>query len=188
MPKLSRIGTSKLVRKSNLRSDDDQGLPLIPRIFLADDNQGDGMLLGLGFADAGRLVKITQAFDGAQAYDLLLSASLEGPFPFDLIVLDLNMPKLDGLELLGRLHRWLGLTGVPIVILTSSSNPMDRQRSLIHNPSAYLTKSEDYKGMAAVIGKLVPYLFFEDALAFPVEPLVLVSECCVIKGRSTRCG
>jgi CheY-like chemotaxis protein len=129
------------------KPDDDQGRPVIPRLFLADDNlKAMACLLGLGFADAGRLVKITQAFDGAQAYDLLLSASLEGPFPFDLIVLDLNMPKLDGLELLGRLHRWLGLTGVPIVILTSSSNPMDRQRSLIHNPSAYLTKSEDYKG------------------------------------------
>jgi len=172
MAQLSRLGTSNF--GGTPRRKLDEGWIKIPRIFLADDNRGDGLLMELGFADAKRLVHITQAFDGVQAYDLLLAASLVGPFPFDLIVLDLNMPKLDGLELLGRLHRWLGLTDVPIVILTSSSNPMDRQRSLKHHPCAFLTKSEDYKGLAAVIGKLVPYLFMEGARAIPLEPLVLV--------------
>ena len=145
-----------------------------PKIFLVDDSRGDGVLLDLAFVEAGRSVNIVQAYDGTQAFELLHLAVGQLPFPYRLIVLDLHLPKVDGLELLLGLKSWPELSRVPIVILTSSSNPMDRQRSLKHHPCAFLTKSEDYKGLAAVIGKLVPYLFMEGARAIPLEPLVLV--------------
>jgi len=137
-----------------------------PKLFLADDNPLDGMLLNMGFAEAGRAVEIVQARDGAHATCLLQEAVLEVPFPFGLIVIDLNMPKVDGLELLTRLRGWPQLTGVPIVILTSSTSPADRQRSLLCNPTAFLIKADDFGGLASVVGKLVPYLFPEN----PAEP------------------
>jgi len=137
-----------------------------PKLFLADDNPLDGMLLNMGFAEAGRPVEIVQARDGAHATSLLQEAILKVPFPYGLIVIDLNMPKVDGMELLTRLRGWPRLTGVPIVILTSSNSPCDRERSLKCNPTAFLIKPDDFSGMAAIVGQLVPYLFLED----PAEP------------------
>jgi CheY-like chemotaxis protein len=141
-----------------------------PRLFLIDDNQGDGMLLDLAFTDAGRPVDITQARDGGTGLELLREAVRTLPFPYRLIVIDLNLPRIDGLELLARLHGWPELAGVPIVILTSSTNPTDRLRGLERNPGAFLIKPDDYRGLAGVVNQLSAYLFPESAITAASSP------------------
>jgi len=141
-----------------------------PRLFLADDNPFEGMLLELGFAEAGRSVEIVQALDGAQACDLLQLAATEVPFSFGLIVIDLNLPKVSGWELFDRLGAWPALAGVPMVILTSSTDPGYRLRSFkISPPNAFLIKPEGYDELAGVIEQIVPFLFPDD-LAGPQAP------------------
>ena len=133
-----------------------------PKVFLAEDNQGDGMLLDLAFTEAGRSVEIVQVHDGVRALERLREAACQVPFPFQLIVIDLNLPKVDGLELLLGLQGWPELTGVPMVILTTS--PTTRERERIHElHCALLMKPDDFSGLSAVIAQLVPYLFPADA-------------------------
>jgi CheY-like chemotaxis protein len=129
-----------------------------PKVFLADDNRGDGMLLDLAFSEAGRAVNMVQAYDGVRAFELLRSAAFQVPFPFRLIVIDLNLPKIDGLELLLGLKSWPELAGVPTVILTSMPTAHERER--VHDlHCTMLMKPDDYSGLAAVVSELVPFIF-----------------------------
>ncbi len=130
-----------------------------PRLFLADDNLGDGLLLEIAFRDAGVAVDITQSCSGGEALARLKAAALIQPFPYHLIVLDLNMPELDGVEVLERLQMVPGFPRRPRVILTSSTDPRDRLRGLRLHPDAFLTKPDDYRGMAGVVAALEPFLY-----------------------------
>jgi len=132
-----------------------------PKVFLAEDNQGDGMLLDLAFTEAGRSVEIVQVHDGARAFERLRAAACQMPFPFHLIIIDLHLPSFDGLELLLGLKGLPELTRVPMVILTTSPTAHERER--VHElHCALLMKPDDYSGLGAVIAQLVPYLFPAD--------------------------
>jgi CheY-like chemotaxis protein len=133
--------------------------PVRPRLFLADDNRGDGLLLDLAFTDAGYGVDIVQAYTGMEAFTLLTASSMQRPFPFSLVVIDLNMPMLGGLELLGRLGDLRSRLSLPMVIMTSSTDPCDRLRGLQQHPTAFLNKPDTYRDMAAVVRTLAGYLF-----------------------------
>jgi CheY-like chemotaxis protein len=130
-----------------------------PTLFLADDNPGDAVLLELAFADAAREVEIIHARDGRRAWEMLRQAAATTPFPYNLIVLDLNLPVLTGLELLDRMRGEPALAGVPTVFFTSSTNPADRHRAMLKNPDAYLIKPADYRGLGAVVEALSGYLY-----------------------------
>lgn len=128
-----------------------------PKVFLAEDNQNDGLLLDLAFADAGWSVKIDQVHDGVRAFELLRSAARLVPFPFQLIVLDLQLPRMDGLELLLAIRNWPELTNVPIVILTTSTTVHERDRIQdLH--CNLMMKPNDYRGLSVVVAKLASYL------------------------------
>jgi CheY-like chemotaxis protein len=130
-----------------------------PKLLLADDSRGDGILIHLAFADARLEIEIIQAWDGGQAFELIQAARACQPFPYQLIVIDLNLPKINGLELLDRLQGLPELVGVPTMILTSSTNPSDRLRGLRRNPTAFLTKPDDYRGLSGVVAAMAPHLF-----------------------------
>ena len=128
-----------------------------PKLFLVDDSTGDGILLDLAFTESGRSVKIVQAHDGVEAFELLRAAAGQRPFPFRLIVIDLHLPRMDGLELLLGLKGWPELSRVPMVILTTASTVLERER--IENcHSALLMKPNDYSGLAVIVAELAAYM------------------------------
>lgn len=132
-----------------------------PEVFLVDDNQGDGLLLDLAFAEVGRTVEIVQARDGVEAFDFLRTVACHEPFPFQLIIIDLNLPRMNGLELLLGLKGLPELARVPMVILTTSPTAHERERILdLH--CTLLMKPDDYGGLGAVVAQLIPYLFSAD--------------------------
>jgi CheY-like chemotaxis protein len=135
----------------------------VPRLFLADDNPHAGTLLNVGFSDAGRTVEIVQAYDGIQAFNFLHMASLDVPFPYNLIVLDVYMPRMDGLELFRKLYSDPDLAQIPIVILTASVKNRDRFDRLQVKPNAYLNKPDGYNELVAITADLVPYLFPDES-------------------------
>ncbi len=129
-----------------------------PKLLLADDSHGDGMLLEMAFAEIGCQVEITRATNGEIAHHLLQDAAAQVPIPFALILLDLNLPKVNGLELLRSIRGWPTLHSVPVVMMTSSVNPSDRKRAEEFTPTRFIVKPNDFHGMIAVAKILAQYV------------------------------
>jgi CheY-like chemotaxis protein len=122
-----------------------------PTLLVADDNQGDALLLELACADAGLKVSIVHVRDGERAWTMLQEAARATTCPYALAVVDLNLRLLDGLELLARMRGEAALARLPTILFTSSTSPDDQARALRLRPSAYLVKPADYRGLATVV-------------------------------------
>ena len=110
-------------------------------VLLVEDNPGDAKLVRLGLEDScpHLNIHIRLATDGEQALD----AVLDDTYRPDLILLDLNLPKVGGHEILhairsGREREW-----VPIVVLTSSSAEADVRKAFDEGASAYTVKPNE---------------------------------------------
>ncbi len=104
-------------------------LPCAPRpiaILLVEDNPGDARLVREALKSAGIDSLLTVARDGEEALDLLRGArpAVEAVRP-DLILLDLNLPRKDGRELLAEIKQDPSLQRIPVVVLTSSAAAQD---------------------------------------------------------------
>jgi CheY-like chemotaxis protein len=87
-----------------------------------------------------------------QALDFLRQCGLAGAPPHpDLILLDLNLPKMDGCELLMQIKQDTALMSIPVVVLSSSQAEADVVRSYTHHANCYVTKPLDLDQYLAVI-------------------------------------
>jgi two-component system, chemotaxis family, response regulator Rcp1 len=115
------------------------------RIFLAEDNPADVYLLreALG-VEADRTIELLVAQDGEEALDYVYRRGRfsEMPKP-DLVVLDLNLPKSDGSDILRAIRETSDLRDVPVVVLTSSDSPRDRAAAQRLGADGYITKPSD---------------------------------------------
>ena len=90
-------------------------------------------------------VKITEAANGFEALRLLPRRS------FDLIVTDINMPDINGLELVSFVKKNPAYAGIPLIIVSTESSQRDREKGLGLGADAYLVKPfepEDLRGLA----------------------------------------
>jgi CheY-like chemotaxis protein len=96
-----------------------------PTILLVDDDPDDLLLLSDAIKSMDTHCELIEAYDGDAAVALLKELSNRGKVP-DLIVLDINMPIMDGRELLTHLKRSKAFKDIPVVVYTTSSNLFDR--------------------------------------------------------------
>ena len=117
-------------------------------ILLVEDNADDVELTLRAFAKNNILNKIVVVRDGAEALDYVFArGSFEGRDPRDapaVILLDLKLPKVDGLEVLKQVRADPNAGLVPIVILTSSREEQDRLRSYSLGANSYVQKPVDF--------------------------------------------
>jgi two-component system response regulator len=115
------------------------------RIFLAEDNPADVYLLreALG-VDQDTQLELLVVQDGEEALDFVYRRGkfVSVPNP-DLVVLDLNLPKSDGNDVLKAIRETEDLRDVPVVILTSSDSPKDRDAAERLGANGYITKPSD---------------------------------------------
>src|SRR5262245_2282335 len=95
-------------------------------IVVVEDNPADVLLIRKALEEKGIKCALTCFENGETA---LRNLSQKGRLLPDLILLDLNLPMADGIEVLGKIHGMPRFSEVPIVILTSSESPSDRQRT-----------------------------------------------------------
>ncbi|MDX3076933.1 response regulator [Streptomyces sp. MI02-7b] len=105
-------------------------------VLLVEDDPADAMLIGDALSERGAR-NLTQVEDGVAALDYLRDKSNARP---DLIVLDLNMPRMNGRELLAILKADDDLRAIPVVVLTTSSAPDDVTGAYQRHANAYVTK------------------------------------------------
>ena len=116
-----------------------EGMPL--QILLVEDSVGDVRLTLEAFKDAKVHVKLHVASDGAEAMAFLRREGTHSNVPRpDLILLDLNLPKKDGREVLAEVKGDSNLQTIPVVILTTSESEADILKSYSLHANCYITK------------------------------------------------
>ncbi len=107
-----------------------------PRILVADDDPLIRLLARTVLEADG--LEVTEASDGADAVTQVSRAT-----DLSLVILDLDMPRLDGHAVLARLKREVRTAGIPVVVLTASTNPADEAKALDSGADDYIRKPID---------------------------------------------
>jgi CheY-like chemotaxis protein len=117
-------------------------------ILLVEDNPADVRLTVEALKDARVQNRLRVARDGVEAMEVLADANAPTP---DLILLDLNLPRKDGREVLQDIKRDEALKHIPVVILTTSQAEMDILRSYRLGANAVITKPVDLDQFVQVV-------------------------------------
>lgn len=134
----------------------DRGRPAI--ILLAEDNENDVELTRLGFERAHLLVDLHHVPDGEECLAFLRKEGryADAPSP-DLLLLDLNMPRVDGREVLSELVRDERLQHLPVVVLTTSADESDVLDMYRLRCSSYISKPIDFHEFIDVVRGVSDY-------------------------------
>ena len=129
------------------------GMPI--EILLVEDNPGDVRLTREALKDAKVRNTLHVAMDGVEALAFLRKQGKYAAVPRpDLILLDLNLPKKNGREVLEEIKKEDGLSHIPIVILTTSQAEQDVVESYRLHANAYVTKPVDLEQFLKVVGSI----------------------------------
>jgi two-component system, chemotaxis family, response regulator Rcp1 len=122
------------------------------QILLVEDSPSDVRLTREAFKDAKIRVNLHVVTDGAEAMDFLLKQGKHADVPVpDLILLDLNLPKKDGREVLAEIKASPTLRTIPVIILTTSQAGADIMDSYRHYANGYIAKPVDLEGFLKVV-------------------------------------
>ena len=110
-------------------------------ILLVEDNEGDILLTTEALEEKKIVNKISVARDGQEALDFVLKQGSykDAPTP-DLILLDVNLPKKNGHEVLQIIKTTESIQQIPVIMLTTSSSEKDINLSYKHHANCYITK------------------------------------------------
>jgi two-component system, chemotaxis family, response regulator Rcp1 len=113
-------------------------------VLLVEDNPGDVRLTQEALKDGRVLVNLTVAYDGVEALDILRrTGSHANKARPDLILLDLNLPKKNGREVLEVIKADDDLKRIPVIVMTTSKAEQDIHRAYHLNANCYVTKPVD---------------------------------------------
>ncbi|HCT84177.1 MAG TPA: response regulator [Candidatus Margulisbacteria bacterium] len=129
-------------------------------ILLIEDNPGDVRLTREVLKESNARNKLSVASDGEEAMDFLYKRGKysEAPVP-DLILLDLNLPKKDGREVLAEIKNDKDLKRIPVIVLTTSRNQKDIINAYQLNANCYITKPVDLEQFIKVIKGIESFWF-----------------------------
>jgi two-component system chemotaxis response regulator CheY len=116
-------------------------------VLTVDDSPSIRQMIKVVLAPAGHTV--IEAGDGAQGLEKAKASRM------DLVITDLNMPVMNGLELIRALRKLPALTGLPIVFLTTESNDAIKQEAKAAGATGWITKPFKPEQLLAVVSKLV---------------------------------
>jgi len=126
-----------------------------PFVLLVEDSPADIYIVRESLKKHLKEVNLQVLNDGEKAFALIEAAEADESAPFPaLLILDLNLPKRSGQEILRRVRQSSRLGGVPVVIFTSSDSPSDRAETTKLGATAYFRKPADLEEFMC-IGKVV---------------------------------
>jgi two-component system, chemotaxis family, response regulator Rcp1 len=127
-------------------------------ILLVEDNPADMRLVSEALAEGGVPARLHWAASGEEALDFLRRQGAHGGQATpDLVLLDLNLPGLDGHEVLAAMKCDAALKRIPVVVLTSSSARQDVLAAYGAHANAYLVKPDDYEQFLAMVREMGAY-------------------------------
>jgi CheY-like chemotaxis protein len=124
-------------------------------VLVVEDDPGDVLMIKEALEDVPAPRQIHVVNDGREAWDYLRGAGIYAGMPRpDMILLDLNMPRMDGRELLTLIKGDDELKSIPTVVFTTSSAPADICASYHRHANAYVTKPGDLDGLMAAVAHI----------------------------------
>ena len=124
-------------------------------ILLVEDSLTQAHLTFLALDQANFEHRLSIVRDGQAALDFLRKVGIYARVPTpDLVLLDLRLPKVDGLEVLNDMKQVESLQAIPVVVMTASENEADRLQCQAANVDAYLTKPMDLPKFLGVVEQL----------------------------------
>lgn len=138
------------------------------RILLVEDSPSDRLLAQLALSEVGVGQGLTCVEDGEQALRYLRREQEfeSAPRP-DLVLLDLNLPRVSGLEVLEHIKRDAGLRSIPVVVLTTSAAPEDVMAVYDRYANGMVRKPVDFTMFSEAVRKLGQYWF--EVMELPPE-------------------
>ena|SRR5579859_1977639 len=133
--------------------------PLV--MLLAEDDEGHAELIQMNLRSAGILNHIVHVHDGQEALDYVrcegtyLGRILDGPL---LLLLDINMPRVDGVEVLRRVKGDPRTEKLPVIMLTTTDDPREVERCYHLGCSVYITKPVAYEAFIDAVQRLGLFL------------------------------
>ena len=128
-------------------------------ILLAEDNPADVYLIREALREHGVDASVRVASDGREVLRIICPETADTVVPcLNLIILDLNLPRHDGIEILEQLRGSSVLAAVPVVVLTSSDSPRDQKIANQLGATCYLRKPstlEEFLALGAVLKSLL---------------------------------
>ena len=130
-------------------------------ILLAEDDDGHAVLVERNLRRAGVTNRIERARDGQDALDYLHGRGAhsgrepDGPL---LMLLDINMPRVDGVEVLRQMKSSPSTSRIPVVMLTTTDNPHEVERCYDLGCSVYVTKPVTYDDLSEAMRRLSLFL------------------------------
>ncbi|MBX7247448.1 MAG: response regulator [Caulobacteraceae bacterium] len=126
-------------------------------IVMVEDDHGHAKLIEKNIRRANINNEIRHFADGNSALDYMFEAEVRGNGPL-LVLLDLNLPDMQGTDILQRLKADETLKRAPVVVLTTTDDKVEIQRCYDLGCSVYITKPVDYENFAAAIRQLGLFL------------------------------
>ena len=129
-------------------------------ILLVEDNAGDVRLVKEGLNEGKLYHRLHVVEDGEKAMEFLRrqGAYSEAPYP-DIILLDLNLPRKDGREVLAEVKNDPALKNIPVVILTTSDAEQDVLKTYEYHANCYITKPVDLEQFIKVVKSIENFWF-----------------------------
>jgi CheY-like chemotaxis protein len=133
-------------------------MPHPSTILIIEDNPGDVFLMKKSFESVPVSHHLHIATDGEQALEYLYDSANGGNSKRpDLILLDLNLPKVDGREILYRIKQHEALKTIPVVMFSSSSSAKDIMSSYDLQANCYVVKPYEYEDYATIIKSIFQF-------------------------------
>ena len=139
------------------------------RVLLVEDDPGDVLITRESFADSSVSCELSVVSDGAKALDFLHKRGKykDAQTPH-LVLLDLNLPKVSGREVLAEVKGNAELSTIPVIVLSTSTAEADISHSYKLHANAYITKPVDYDDFHEVVKSINE--FFLTIVRLPSQP------------------
>ena len=138
-----------------------------PRILLVEDNPGDIRLTQEALKESKIEIHLDVVTDGEQAIDFLFKRNkFAGSIRPHIILLDLNLPKKNGIEVLKEIKSNDSLKKIPVIVLTTSDADHDISKAYSLHANCYILKPVDFDDFARVIKLVETFWFNTVQLAF----------------------
>jgi CheY-like chemotaxis protein len=137
-------------------------------ILVVDDDDADALMITEALAGSDTPAEVDRVSDGVQALEYLYRRGQhrDSPRP-DLVLLDLNMPRMNGREVLAEIKNDDSLKAIPVVVLTTSGAAPDIMGSYQNHANAYVTKPLDLEAFEDVVRMIDR--FYRDTAILPSD-------------------